>query len=46
MPRAWCEHRFTDLRRWRDHESGGHFPALEQPGLLVDEQRSFLAPLA
>lgn len=45
MPRAWCEHRFTDLRRWTDHERGGHFPALEQPGLLVGELRSFLAPL-
>jgi pimeloyl-ACP methyl ester carboxylesterase len=46
MPRAWCEHRFTDLRRWTDHGTGGHFPALEQPGLLVDELRSFFRPLA
>ncbi|MFE3519524.1 epoxide hydrolase family protein [Streptomyces sp. NPDC059166] len=45
MPRAWCEHRFTDLRRWTDHEHGGHFPALEQPELLVDELRSFFRPL-
>ncbi|MCX5062371.1 MULTISPECIES: epoxide hydrolase family protein [unclassified Streptomyces] len=45
MPRAWCEARFTDLRRWTDHASGGHFPALEQPGLLVDELRSFFRAL-
>ncbi|MER7112504.1 epoxide hydrolase family protein [Streptomyces sp. NPDC000229] len=45
MPRAWCEHRFTDLRRWTDHESGGHFPALEQPELLVGELRSFFRSL-
>ncbi|MFE7409650.1 epoxide hydrolase family protein [Streptomyces laurentii] len=45
MPRPWCEHRFTDLRRWTDHERGGHFPALEQPDLLVDELRSFFRPL-
>ncbi|MCI0383427.1 epoxide hydrolase family protein [Streptomyces sp. CNQ085] len=45
MPRAWCEGRFTDLRRWTDHDRGGHFPALEQPELLVDELRSFFRPL-
>jgi pimeloyl-ACP methyl ester carboxylesterase len=45
MPRAWCEKRFTDLRRWTDHERGGHFPALEQPEQLVDELRLFFRPL-
>ncbi|GAB3951971.1 epoxide hydrolase family protein [Streptomyces sparsus] len=45
MPRAWCEGRFSDLRRWTDHESGGHFPALEQPDLLVSELRSFFRTL-
>ncbi|WP_156724667.1 epoxide hydrolase family protein [Streptomyces apocyni] len=45
IPRPWCEGRFTDLRRWTDHERGGHFPALEQPTLLVDELRSFFRPL-
>ncbi|GIH07598.1 hydrolase [Rhizocola hellebori] len=41
MPRAWCERRFTDLRRWTDATTGGHFPALEQPGYLVDDLRAF-----
>ncbi|WP_349636820.1 hypothetical protein [Streptomyces sp. 549] len=44
-PRAWCEQRFTDLRRWTDHEHGGHFPALKQPEVLVSELRSFFADL-
>ena len=45
MPRVWCERRFTDLRSWIDHESGGHFPALEDPGLLARELRGFFKPL-
>lgn len=45
MPRPWIERRFTDLRRWNDHESGGHFPALEQPDVLVDELRAFFRTL-
>ncbi|MEU6660802.1 epoxide hydrolase family protein [Streptomyces sp. NPDC046821] len=45
MPRPWIEGRFTDIRRWRDHDAGGHFPALEQPGVLVDELRTFFRTL-
>ncbi|MBW1602502.1 epoxide hydrolase [Streptomyces sp. JJ66] len=45
MPRPWIENRFTDLRQWRDHDHGGHFPALEQPGLLLDDLRTFFRPL-
>jgi pimeloyl-ACP methyl ester carboxylesterase len=45
MPRPWIERRFTDLRRWTDHEAGGHFPALEQPAVLVDELRAFFRDL-
>lgn len=45
MPRAWCERRFTDLRYWRDLDSGGHFPALEVPDVLVDELRTFFRGL-
>lgn len=26
---------------WVDHEEGGHFPAMEEPGLLVDDIRAF-----
>jgi pimeloyl-ACP methyl ester carboxylesterase len=45
MPKAWCEHRFTDLRYWREMPSGGHFPALEAPDVLVDELRGFFGTL-
>jgi pimeloyl-ACP methyl ester carboxylesterase len=45
MPRPWIEHRFTDLRRFTDHDSGGHFPALEQPDVLAWELRSFVRAL-
>jgi pimeloyl-ACP methyl ester carboxylesterase len=28
---------------WREHAEGGHFPAMEQPGLLVDDLRAFFS---
>ncbi|GGU71985.1 epoxide hydrolase family protein [Lentzea flava] len=46
MPQPWIAGRFTDLRRFVDHERGGHFPALEQPDVLVGELRSFFSSLA
>lgn len=45
MPRPWIERRFTDLRRWTEHDRGGHFPALEQPDALAGELRSFFRGL-
>ncbi|HZM78173.1 MAG TPA: epoxide hydrolase [Candidatus Limnocylindrales bacterium] len=44
-PRAWAERRYTDIRFWRDHEAGGHFPALEHPDLLVQDLREFARAL-
>jgi pimeloyl-ACP methyl ester carboxylesterase len=41
LPRSWLERRYTDLRHWSRPDVGGHFPALEQPDLLVDELRTF-----
>ncbi|MFD4670212.1 epoxide hydrolase family protein [Lentzea sp. NPDC058450] len=41
MPKAWAEHRFTDLRYWKEMPAGGHFPALENPVVLVEELRTF-----
>jgi pimeloyl-ACP methyl ester carboxylesterase len=40
-PRAWVEARFTDLRHWNELDRGGHFAAMEQPDLFVDELRTF-----
>jgi epoxide hydrolase len=37
----WAERRFHDIRYWSEPEHGGHFAALEQPELFVDEVRAF-----
>jgi epoxide hydrolase len=39
--RRWAARRFTDIRHWSELDRGGHFPALEQPELYVDEVRAF-----
>ncbi|WP_129663681.1 epoxide hydrolase family protein [Phytoactinopolyspora endophytica] len=39
--RRWAERRFTDIRYWNEPDKGGHFAALEQPDLYVDELRTF-----
>jgi pimeloyl-ACP methyl ester carboxylesterase len=39
--RRWAEKRFADIRYWNEPDRGGHFAAFEQPGLFVDEVRSF-----
>lgn len=39
--RRWAESRYRDLRWWNELDKGGHFAALEQPDLFVDEVRSF-----
>ena len=35
----------TTSRRWTEMPSGGHFPGLEEPELLVCELRAFFRPL-
>jgi pimeloyl-ACP methyl ester carboxylesterase len=42
--RAWVE-RFLDVRQWTEMPRGGHFAALEQPGLLAADIRKFFRPL-
>ncbi len=39
-PRAWVE-RLYDVRRWTVMPRGGHFAAMEEPGLFVDDVRAF-----
>ena len=41
VSRRWAETRFTDLRYFGEPPRGGHFAAMEQPQLFVDEVRSF-----
>jgi len=40
VPREWAE-RTYNIRRLTDMPSGGHFAALEEPELLVEDIRSF-----
>ncbi|NEE01960.1 epoxide hydrolase [Phytoactinopolyspora halotolerans] len=39
--RRWAEKRFPNILHWGETARGGHFAALEQPELFVDELRSF-----
>ena len=41
ISRRWAEGRFTDIRYWNELDHGGHFAAMEQPALFVDEVRTF-----
>jgi pimeloyl-ACP methyl ester carboxylesterase len=42
--RAWAESVYA-ISRWRELPAGGHFPALEQPDLFVEDVRAALRPL-
>jgi microsomal epoxide hydrolase len=44
-PRSLAEQMYGDIRRWTKMPRGGHFAALEQPGLLAHEIREFFRPL-
>ncbi|MGH2610157.1 MAG: alpha/beta fold hydrolase, partial [Tepidiformaceae bacterium] len=39
-PRNWLEPRYN-ITHWTDMPRGGHFAAMEQPALLVDDVRAF-----
>ena len=43
-PREWAE-RFFNVQRWTEMPRGGHFAALEEPELLVEDIRTFFRPL-
>ncbi len=43
-PRERVEGAFN-IQRWFEPKTGGHFPALETPDLLVEEIRAFFRPL-
>jgi pimeloyl-ACP methyl ester carboxylesterase len=42
-PRAWLEARYN-VTHWTEMPRGGHFAALEQPELLVEDVRTFFRP--
>jgi pimeloyl-ACP methyl ester carboxylesterase len=43
-PREWAG-RFFNVQRWTEMPRGGHFAAMEEPELLVDDIRRFFRPL-
>lgn len=44
MPRRWAEN-YYNLKRWTLMPSGGHFAAMEEPQLLIDDVRAFFRSL-
>jgi pimeloyl-ACP methyl ester carboxylesterase len=40
-PRSLAERTYTNIRRWTVMPRGGHFAAMEQPELFVDDLRTF-----
>jgi len=45
LPRSWIEDTYSDLIHYGEADKGGHFAALEQPEILVDEIRTGLRTL-
>ena len=43
-PRKWAEASYN-VTHWTEMPRGGHFAAMEQPELLVDDLRAFFRPL-
>lgn len=43
--RALADRALPTLTHWTEFDRGGHFPALEQPELLVGDVRAFFRPL-
>jgi len=44
-PREWAQRAYGDLRRFTEMPRGGHFPAMEEAELLVEDIRAFFREL-
>jgi hypothetical protein len=44
-PREWVDTSRINVTHWTDMPRGGHFAALEQPDLLLEDVRAFFRPL-
>jgi len=44
FPRSWVETRYR-VTHWVEQPRGGHFAAMQEPGLFVDDVRAFFATL-
>ncbi len=40
MSRRWAEKRYTNITHWNELSKGGHFAAMEQPAIFVEEIRT------
>ena len=45
LPKSWIEAAYSDLIHYGEADRGGHFAALEQPQILIDELRAGLRGL-
>jgi pimeloyl-ACP methyl ester carboxylesterase len=45
MPRHFVERSHPNIKLWREHDKGGHFPMLEQTDVLAGDLRNFVAGL-
>ena len=45
LSRRWAATRYTDIVYWNELDRGGHFAALEQPELFVEELRACFAKM-
>lgn len=45
LPRSWIEATYSGLIHYGEADKGGHFAALEQPGILISEIRAGLKSL-
>jgi pimeloyl-ACP methyl ester carboxylesterase len=45
LPRSWIQDTYSTLIHYGEADKGGHFPALEQPEILVSEIRAGLRTL-
>jgi len=45
VPKSFVDTLADSVKLWTYHEKGGHFPAAEEPKLLVDDLRTFFRPM-
>ena len=45
VPKSFVDTLADSVGLWTYHEKGGHFPAAEEPKLLVDDLRAFFRPI-
>ena len=45
VPRSLVDEVPDNVTLWSRHDTGGHFPAIEEPELLVEDLRVFFRPL-